>query len=173
MTNKDKFVSTFGSEAYKMIVAKADKDLLLWFLDDYKDTKSYPLPVSVKHDFPDLKDVVVQKGSYETGYGKRPAGSGRRKGVTYLDLSWYKKVVEDLYLNEEKCKAIKISEDKSSLKAPGCLDTLKSRFEKAVHELKLDDVIRVSKYYANTANECVMLDNTSVKRDAASTYAYL
>lgn len=180
MTNKERFISTFGNEAYNMIIAKADKDLLLWFLEDYKDTKSYPLPIA-KTDCTreenirsSISHTSIQKTpSYETGYGRRNPGSGRRKGVCYQDLEWYEDIVTDLYVGKEKCKSVKLVEDKSPLKTPTCLDTLQTRFKKAVKNLKLEDEIRVSKFYKGTVNECVMLDVISRKRDANSTYAYL
>ena len=188
MTIKEKFISTFGVEAYNMMEAKADKDTLLWFLSDYKDTKAYPLPISkAKVDHFDSDEVTIPKTpvtviqktpSYDTGYGKRHAGSGRKKGVCYLDLSWYEDIVTDLYCGKEKCKSIKLNEDKSSYSNPALrkvthIDSLKNRFKKAVENLHLEDEIRVSKYYSGTVNECIMLDVVSRKKDPNSSYALL
>ena len=180
MTIKEKFISTFGVEAYNMMEAKADKDTLLWFLSDYKDAKAYPLPISKSEaTIPKTPVTVIQKTpSYDTGYGKRHAGSGRKKGVCYLDLSWYEDIVTDLYCGKEKCKSIKLNEDKSSYSNPALrkvthIDSLKNRFKKAVENLHLEDEIRVSKYYSGTVNEGIMLDVVSRKKDPNSSYALL
>lgn len=176
MTNKEKFINIFGTAAYNNLVAKADKDLLLWFLDDYKDGRNYPLPVTSEKRTINVVEsavAVTSEDRYNKGYGKRPGGSGRKPGVNYMDISWYKGIIEDFYLSEEKSKAIKLDDDKSNLRKPKCLDTIQHRFDLAISELKLTDVIETHKYYQNTANACVMLENVTVDRDKVSTYKYL
>lgn len=89
-----------------------------------------------------------------------------------LDNTWYRSQVEDFYLSEQRIKTFKLADDKSDLKKVATIDGLKIRFMTAVKDTKLGEYITVHKYYANTANECVALENVTVAKNPAETYKY-
>lgn len=89
-----------------------------------------------------------------------------------LDNTWYKNQVEDFYLSEQRIKTFKLTDDKSDLKKVNTVDGLKIRFMTAVKDANLGEYITVHKYYANTTNECVALENVTVAKNSAETYKY-
>ena len=89
-----------------------------------------------------------------------------------LDNTWYKSQVEDFYLSEQRIKTFKLDDDKSDLKKVNTVDGLKTRFMTAVKDTNLGEYITVHKYYANTVNECVALENVTVVKNPVETYKY-
>ena len=168
MTNKEKFINTFGKTSYEKIVnavkgTDSVVEILEWFLEDSKESLfpeyKYEGPgfeeVNLVADEIAVKATNAIKAIDEEMVEKSKKG-GSRPGRGF-DLNWYITVVEDFYLRNDKQLELKMSDDKSSGKKVTSLDGYKERFKTAVQCLNLQDDVEVHKYYANTTNECICL----------------
>jgi hypothetical protein len=163
MTNRDKFVETFGNGAFNEIAKKADRETLLWFLAPYVEIHS-PAPVKkyqIHKEDPSVPAWVVPSTIKSAKKPKRT----KREDV----LKRYINTVEDFYLSGEKTKSITVKDDGNTC----TYGTLEKRFKRAIKVLKLDDCVVTHKYYQNTVNEAVVLENVSVAKCPVTTYKCL
>lgn len=160
MTNKEKFVETFGESSYNNLVGVAKEanavDIFVWLL------KEYYTPVR------DANEVKYVKADSEEPKKRRYRGSIVGRGY---DLKWYMDAVSDFYLGQAKSIEFKMSDDLSSGKKTKSLDGFKTRWQTAVKELELDEEIWVHKYYQGTCNECVCLEKPNFKNSKAAGYS--
>lgn len=164
MTNKEKFVETFGESSYNNLVGAAKEanaiDIFVWLLDKYKEpTKPSAVMVDVSAMHPSIPEEP-KKSRYRiplTGRG--------------YDLKWYIDAVEDFYLGKSKSIEFKKSDDLSSGKKVKSLDGFRLRWLTAVNELGLSEEIYVHKYYAGTCNECICLEKPNFKNSKAAGYS--
>ena len=165
MTNKEKFVETFGESSYNNLVGVAKEanaiDVFTWLLDEYKeDTIKYVKADNViKIDMDDISEEPKKR---------RYRGSIIGRGY---DLKWYMDAVSDFYLGQAKSIEFKMSDDLSSGKKVKSLDGFKTRWQIAVNELDLTEEIWVHKYYQGTCNECVCLEKPNFKNSKAAGYS--
>lgn len=163
MTNKEKFVETFGEANYNNFVGVAKEanaiDIFVWLLDEYRELCKSRADDIVK--MIDMNDIPKEpkKRHYRVS-----AGRG-------YDLKWYIDAVEDFYLGKAKSIEFKLSDDLSSGKKTKSLEGFKTRWKVAVNELGLAEEIWVHKYYAGTCNECVCLEKPNLKNSKAAGYS--
>lgn len=170
MTNKEKFVETFGDACYNNFVGVAKEanaiDIFVWLLNEYREPcKSSDEIKYVKAD--NVIKIDVDDISEEP---KKRRYKGSIVGRGY-DLKWYMDAVSDFYLGQAKSIEFKMSDDLSSGKKVNSIDGFKSRFIVAVKELELDEEIWVHKYYQGTCNECVCLEKPNLKNSKAAGYS--
>lgn len=165
MTNKEKFVETFGESSYNNLVGAAKEanaiDIFVWLLNDYQE-----LTKLTKEEIEYMKsDEAVCSEIIEEPKKRRYRGSIVGRGY---DLKWYIDAVEDFYLGKAKSIEFKLSDDLSSGKKTKTLDGFKVRWQTAVKELNLDEEIWIHKYYAGTCNECICLEKPNFKNSKAA-----
>ncbi len=172
MTNKEKFVETFGESSYNNLVGVAKEanaiDIFVWLLNEYKEpTKKFEeLDLAANAVMEDIKKDVIKL--VEEPKKRRYCGS--RPGRGY-DLKWYMDAVSDFYLGQAKSIEFKLSDDLSSGKKVKSLEGFKTRWKAAVNELDLAEEIWVHKYYEGTCNECVCLEKPNFKNSKAAGYS--
>jgi len=164
MTNKEKFVETFGESSYNNLVGAAKEanaiDIFVWLLDKYKEpTKVDAVMVDVAAMHPSIPEEPKKR---------RYRGSLTGRGY---DLKWYIDAVEDFYLGKGKSIDFKMEDDLSSGKKVKSIDGFKTRWQTAVNELGLNEEIWVHKYYAGTCNECICLEKPNFKNSKAAGYS--
>jgi len=170
MTNKEKFVETFGESSYNNLVSAAKEanaiDIFTWLLDEYRE----PCKSSDEIKYAKADDVVkidmddIPEESKKRRYRIPLTGRG-------YDLKWYIDAVEDFYLGKSKSIEFKKSDDLSSGKKVKSLDGFRLRWLTAVNELGLSEEIYVHKYYAGTCNECICLEKPNFKNSKAAGYS--
>ena len=168
MTNKEKFVETFGESNYNNLVGAAKEanaiDIFTWLLDEYHE-----LTKLTKEEIEYVKsDEAVCSEIIEEPKKRRYRGSLIGRGY---DLKWYVDAVEDFYLGKSKSIEFKMSDDLSSGKKVNSVDGFKTRWQTAVNELGLTEEIWVHKYYAGTCNECICLEKPNFKNSKAAGFA--
>lgn len=167
MTNKEKFVETFGESSYNNFVGAAKEanaiDIFVWLLDEYRE----PCKSSDEIKYVKAEDVIKidMDDIPEEHKKRRPGGSMLGRGY---DLKWYTDAVSDFYLGNAKSIEFKLSDDLSSGKKVQTLDGFRTRWKIAIRELNLDDEVLVHKYYAGTCNECVCLEKPNFKNSKAA-----
>lgn len=141
MTNQQKFIDTFGQEAFDALMSNCDNIDIL----KYKETShvAFTTPLNVPVTVP------------ATEQPKKRGGKPGRK--TYNPV-WYEETVEDFYLGSSRTKDINLKDD-PTVKKTKSLDGLKYRFEEAIKKVGVEDCVAVHKYYAGTVNECIVLEN--------------
>ena len=171
MTNKEKFVETFGESCYNNFVGVAKEanaiDIFVWLLKEYyapvrdaNEVKYVKADDVIKIDVDDIPEEEPKKRHYR----------GSIVGRGY-DLKWYMDAVSDFYLGSAKNIEFKMSDDLSSGKKVKSLDGFKTRWQIAVNELDLAEEIWVHKYYQGTCNECVCLEKPNLKNSKAAGYS--
>lgn len=172
MTNKEKFVETFGESSYNNLVDVAKEanaiDIFVWLLNEYKEpTKQFEeLDLAANAVMEDIKKDVIKL----TEEPKKRRYCGSRPGRGY-DLKWYMDAVSDFYLGQAKSIEFKLSDDLSSGKKTKSLEGFKTRWKVAVNELDLAEEIWIHKYYEGTCNECVCLEKPNFKNSKAAGYS--
>lgn len=169
MTNKEKFVETFGESSYNNLVGAAKEanavDIFVWLLDEYREPcKSSDEIKYVKAD--DVVKIDMDDISEEPKKRRYRVSAGRG-----YDLKWYVDAVEDFYLGKSKSIEFKMSDDLSSGKKTKSLEGFKTRWKVAIKELGLTEEIWVHKYYIGTCNECVCLEKPNFKNSKAAGYS--
>ena len=170
MTNKEKFVETFGEACYNNFVGVAKEanaiDIFTWLLDDYHElTKLTKEEIEyMKSDEAACSEIIEEPKKRRGRYRGSIVGRG-------YDLKWYVDAVEDFYLGKAKSIEFKMSDDLSSGKKTKSLDGFKTRWQTAVNELGLAEEIWVHKYYAGTCNECICLEKPNFKNSKAAGYS--
>ena len=168
MTNKEKFVETFGESSYSDLVDAAKEanaiDIFEWLLDEYKE------PTKQFEEFQSAADTVMEDVIKLVEEPKKRHYRGSVAGRGY-DLKWYIDAVSDFYLGKAKSIEFKMSDDLSSGKKVKSLDGFKTRWQTAVKELNLDEEVWVHKYYAGTCNECICLEKPNLKNSKAAGYS--
>jgi len=163
MTNKEKFVETFGESSYNNLVGAAKEanaiDIFTWLLDEYSEIKYVKDDDIVKID---MDDVL------EEPKNRHPGGSMLGRGY---DLKWYIDAVSDFYLGNAKSIEFKMSDDLSSGKKVKTLDGFRTRWKIAIRKLDLDEEVLVHKNYAGTCNECVCLEKPNLHNSKAAGYS--
>ena len=171
MTNKEKFVETFGEANYNNFVGVAKEanaiDIFTWLLDEYREPcKLVDENKCVKAD--DVVKIDTDDIPKEEPKKRRYRGSLIGRGY---DLKWYVDAVEDFYLGKSKSIEFKMSDDLSSGKKVNSVDGFKTRWQTAVNELGLTEEIWVHKYYAGTCNECICLEKPNFKNSKAAGFS--
>lgn len=180
MTNKEKFVETFGESSYNNLVGVAKEanaiDIFTWLLDEYREPcksvdenkcvaadNAIKIDVASMHPNSAIMDIISKEPKK-----RRYRGSIVGRGY---DLKWYMDAVSDFYLGQAKSIEFKMSDDLSSGKKVKSLDGFKTRWQIAVNELDLAEEIWVHKYYTGTCNECVCLEKPNLKNSKAAGYS--
>lgn len=171
MTNKEKFVETFGEVNYSNLIGVAKEanaiDIFAWLLEDYKEmTVGNPTVINIS----ELEETKIFDETPTVIEPKKRRYNGSRPGRGY-DFKWYVDAVEDFYLGKSKSIEFKLSDDLSSGKKTKSLDGYIWRWKTAISELGLNEEIWVHKYYGGTCNECVCLEKPNLRNSKAAGYS--
>ena len=161
MTNKEKFVQVFGKSAYDAMSKDADRDILLWFLEDYR------MPSAITnnaqpHNYVGVPKAQITRPNAEKLIKKR-IYTGNKEVEKYIDA------VEDFFLSGEKTKDFFLKDDATAK----VINTLYYRLTKVISILGLEEEVKAHRYYIGTANEAVVLENVAVPKNPVTTYKCL
>ncbi len=176
MTNKEKFVETFGEASYSNLVDVAKEanaiDIFVWLLKEYKepDRQIAEFELAAKEVMDGVKKDAENLADETFEQPKKRRYNGSRPGRGY-DLKWYIDAVSDFYLGQAKSIEFKLSDDLSSGKKVNSLDGYISRWKLAIKELGLEDSVLAHKYYGGTCNECVCLEKPNLRNSKAAGYS--
>lgn len=165
MTNQQKFIDTFGQEAFDTLMSNCDNIYILkWFMKEYATPAIFTMPSAPAE--PQITSWTQDDASEVKEPKKKGGGKPGRK---MYDSRWYEDTIEDFYLGSERTKNFTLADD-PSLKPLKTMDGLKCRFENAVKALHVEDCVVVHKYYAGTVNECIVLENIRNPKTFNSSY---
>lgn len=163
MTNQQKFIDTFGQEAFDTLMSNCDNiDILKWFMKEYKERSQevFTTPLSIP--------VAVSENDIQTAEQPKKKGGGK-PGRKFYNPVWYEETIEDFYLGSARTKDVTLKDDPTVRKVKS-LDGLKYRFEEAIKKVGVEDCVAVHKYYAGTVNECIVLENIRNPKTFNSSY---